>query len=267
MLNDNCFKALQTHQSDLINELKLKAEQFEQFMKTSRSITNINENRNTQSKTESEIKIMEEITKRYAVEVKLVEKSYKDQIDKYEQVQTLLKHELQNIKIHLQVKTDEIESLKSTILKERVKAQEVIAAVEGSARDTLHHQTEVLKKCRLELKLYQQKMESLIQQVNERTDLVNQERESIMVLQKKIVDVKSTFHRREGDLLKSIDMIKKDSLDKVSHIKEKYHSAKKTAQHYKVVLKFYEFWIVLYLVSYRYTLKKKKSTCLRNIID
>lgn len=227
---------MQTHQSDLINELKLKAEQFEQFMNTSRSITNINKNRNTQS--ETEIKIMEEITKRYAVEVKLVEKSYKDQIDKYEQVQTLLKHELQNIKIHLQVKTDEIESLKSTILKERVKAQEVIASVEGSARDTLHHQTEILNKCRLELKLYQQKMESLIQQVNERTDLVNQERESIVLLQKKIVDVKSSFHRREGDLLKSIDMIKKDSLDKVSHLKEKYHSAKKMAQHYKVVLKF-----------------------------
>lgn len=225
--------------------MKLKAEEFEQFMKTSRvnnTVTKINQSSNTPPCTES--KIMEEISKRYAAELDSIDKSHKDKISSVEQLNTSLKHELQNLKIHFQVKTDEVESLKSIILKERAKAQEIVAGKDDRARNILDCQTKILNKCRLELQSYQQQMEGLIKELNEKTDLVNQERESIALLQKQIVEIKTSFQRRESDLLKSIEINKQENLNKVTHIKEKYLSAKKTAQHYKVI--FMSDFVVMY---------------------
>lgn len=234
-------KVMQEHQNDLINELKLKAEHFEQFMKSSRinsPSTKLKENANTAQTKESDMEIKEEMARRYAVEIRANEKSHKDQMYNYEQLQASLRHELNNMNTHLQVKTDEMESLKAIVLKERAKMQEIIAIKEESAKKVLNRQTEILNKCRIELQLYQTKMASLIKELKEKTGLVNEERESIVLLQKQIVETKTSFQRREADLLETIDNIKQDNINKISHIKEKYQSAKKTAQHYKVVLKF-----------------------------
>lgn len=214
--NEFCILALQEHQTNLINELKSKAAQFEQFMKASRESS-------PKEKIGNEMKIMEDMARRYAVELKSVERSYNDQL-------RLLKDALNEMKMHLHVKTEEIESLKSIIMRERTEMQKIVSMNEETARNVLDKQTEILKKCRLELKSYKDKMEALVQELNKKTDLVTDERESIVLLQNQIVDMKTAFLKRETDLLAKIDSTKKDSL----HLKEKYQSAKKIAQQYKV---------------------------------
>lgn len=242
--------ALQEHQNELINDLKSKADQFEQFMKIScinNAASKSNENITTTQKTDSAMQIMEEVARRYAFEAKSIEKSYKDQINNHEMIQASLRRELHNMKTHLQVKTDEIESLKVIILKERAKAKEIIATKEERARKILDRQTEILIKCRLDLQSYQEKMGNLIKDLNEKTGLVNQERESIVLLQQQIVEIKSSFQRKECDLLKKIDNVEQESINKFTHIKEKYLSAKKIAQHYKV-----GFLIFLNLANFKF---------------
>uniref|UniRef100_A0A336LMY9 CSON007379 protein n=1 Tax=Culicoides sonorensis TaxID=179676 RepID=A0A336LMY9_CULSO len=218
--------ALQDYHDDLIVQLKKKADQFEQFINITKVPLEVVENSTQTNDSLSEMSLLQVMAKKYAIELKTTEKSYKDKIQNHENLQASLKQELQDLNEHLKIKNNEIETLKCIILKERVKIKEVIIEKEKEAKNLLDHQTQILQH-------YQKKILDLVQELNDKSDLINAERESVILLQKQLVDIKLAFSKREAVLLENIESKDLENNNNFLQLKEKYQCAKRTAQNYK----------------------------------
>ncbi|XP_063708923.1 uncharacterized protein LOC134837476 [Culicoides brevitarsis] len=193
--------ALQESQNDLISELKQKANQFEIFMKSSGEKALVSK---TVEK-ESDLKVIQDMTQKYAMEVKIIENKCKDQIQSYTKSHQHSLKNIEKLKMCLQVKCDEIQSLKTMALRERAKINEIIMYIENRAKNILGHQTEVIKKCKLELQLHQKELENL----------------------------KNIQYKKNQEYISSEDKVQSTTLNNIIRIKEKYQLAKLTAQQYK----------------------------------
>lgn len=235
---------IKEYHDNLITELKAKAEKFEQFMnRTYRSVqtspmksSSTSDYNSNKIQSDLEQKIREEMAKLYAVEIKSLEKANTERINSYEETIKSLQSRLNSTEDSLKIKLQEIETLKCIILKEREQLKEIINAKDQNTKAVLVKQSDILRQCRAELETYQKKMATLIIQLNEKTEIIQFERQEILTLRKKLEDEQSAHSIRETELLQRIERLALDHEAAVTHLKEKYHSTRKTAQTYKVLL-------------------------------
>lgn len=261
---------LKAERDFLIDELKEKAIQFEQFMRaknTNHNISSSSGNSSTkdsatsphpkrQSRDQSvntssdyhelnelearkaardqENRIREEMARAFAAEIKVIEEKFKVQFVKFEQNITELKKELHDRINELLLRNKEIEVLKYAIVTEREKMTEILSKKDEDARRLFDKQAEVMKKYKTELDNTQRKVQFLEEQLQEKRELIQAERESMEKLIHQVTEERKLFKEREAEIIEKSVEIEAEYNKSLEMMTEKYNSAKKTALNYKV---------------------------------
>lgn len=264
---------LKAERDHLIDELKEKAIQFEQFMRskntshstssssgnsstkdsatspqplekqqrqsrdqsvnTSSEYHEMNEAESRKAAREQEHRIREEMARAFAAEIKVIEEKFKEQFTKFEQNITELKKELHDRINELLLRNKEIEVLKYAIVTEREKMSEILAKKDEDARRLFDKQAEVMKKYKSELENTHRKVQFLEGELQEKRELIQAERESMEKLIKQVTEERKLFKEHENELIEKFKEMETEYNKSLEMITEKYNSVKKTALNYK----------------------------------
>lgn len=231
-----------------IERLKKKAEEFEHYMRNSSkttmtvssSMTNSSLSKNNVSTSTSpdftrencaelsvknrqvETKIRDEMAKIFASEMKIVEKRYREECDHMKNKLIMLSEEMEEKDQELNVRQQQFEILKFTILKEREESNNELMQKDQDF-------TVAIEKYRKEHELNQHRLEELTSQLSDNKDLIDEERNSIQNLKRQLNDERKAILRRETEKEKKINKLQKV----IEELNDKYLSAKKTAHNYK----------------------------------
>lgn len=145
-----------------------------------------------------------------------------------------LQAELDNRLMELHIRNKEVELLKYAIISERSKTSELATQKEAETKQIFDNQNEMLKKCRDEFEMCQNKMTLLKEDLKEHHELMNNERNSMKLVLKQIAEERKKVRERENELINKISELHEDHNKEVEKLREKYISAKKTAANYKV---------------------------------
>ncbi|XP_052902644.1 centrosomal protein of 152 kDa [Anopheles moucheti] len=257
---------LKAERDQLLDELKEKAAQFEQIIRT--QISNNSSSTTCDSATsprkvssrdqsvgtddeliggsppledpatrrqlrELEQKVREEVAKVYAGKVNQIEEKFLAQFNRFKENIDTLKNELYDRVAELKVRNQEVDVLKCAIVTEREKMSELLAQKDTEARSLFDKQSELMGKYKAELANGQKKVQFLERELQEKRELVASERQSMEKLIVQITAERKMFHEREqemNDRFKEVEEEYQKSLDLVT---EKHQSAKKTALNYK----------------------------------
>ncbi|XP_055540888.1 paramyosin [Wyeomyia smithii] len=261
---------LKSERDYLIDELKQKAAQFEEFMRNQHNNNNSNSSSGNSCSTrdnatspppkqqcrdqsvgtspemqelsevearkvtrEQEHRIREDMARAFAAEIKIIEEKFKAQFLKFEENISALKKELHDRVNELLTRSKEVEVLKFAIKTEREKMTELLAKKDEDARALFDKQAEVMKRYKAELNNSQQKVQFLESELQEKRELIRSERESMDLLTKQITEERKMFHEREIEVIEKFKEIEKEYSKSLEMVTEKYESAKKTALNYK----------------------------------
>ncbi|XP_058449561.1 uncharacterized protein LOC131429448 [Malaya genurostris] len=259
---------LKAERDYLIDELKQKAVQFEEFMRNQHANNSNTSSGNSSTKDcatsplpqhpsrdqsvgtspellerteqesrkvarEQEHRIREEMARAFAAEMKIIEEKFKTQFRKFEENISALKNELHDRVNELLTRSKEVEVLKFAIKAEREKMAEMLAKKDNDARLLFDKQAEVMKKYKAELNNAQQKVQFLEGELQEKRELIQSERESMAMLTKQITDERKMFHERESEVIEKFKEIEEEYNKSLEMVTEKYNSVKKTALNYK----------------------------------
>lgn len=177
----------------------------------------------------SESKLRDEMAKIFAAEIKSMERKYREENEKIENAVQLLREELEMKSKELHIRSQEVELLKFTILKEREKMEET----RGEFKTRVVQQNETIKKYRSEFENSQQKIRSLVKELSEKGASVDTERQAVNDMIKQINEERKSLSKREDDVGKKLRMLDEENNKVIEQLREKYLSAKKTAQNYK----------------------------------
>lgn len=232
----------------LIVELKTKAQQFEEYIKTQSSsgasslkqtvsedksvITSPNLDSNC-NRRQIESKVRDEMAKIFATEIRNNEQRYKMKIIQLEEELQALQKTVQKINQELIQRHNEVQVLKHAILSEREKTEEIIASKDKDYNDLIEKQNIILHKSRDEIKAKTQRINELLRELDERNSQIEGERQSM-----KAVMTQWEEQRRKSDNVKyewenKIEEMKKLHEAAIASWQSKYNSAKKTAVNYK----------------------------------
>uniref|UniRef100_A0A1Q3EZM7 Putative myosin-9 n=1 Tax=Culex tarsalis TaxID=7177 RepID=A0A1Q3EZM7_CULTA len=256
---------LKAERDQLIDDLKEKAAQFEEFMRnqnTSGSSSSGNSSTTRDSATspqpqrprrdqsvstspelqdgesrkvarEQEHKIREEMARAFAAEMKIIEEKFKGQFLKFEDNISGLRKELHDRTNELQVRNKEVEVLKFAIVNEREKITEILTKKNEEARALFDKQAEVMKKYRSELDSANLKVQFLESQLEEKRELIQAERDSMEKLIRQVTEERKQFHERELEVIEKFKEIEQEYNKSLEMVTEKYNTVKKTALNYK----------------------------------
>lgn len=239
---------LKVMRDEEIERLKKKAEEFEHYMRnaprtnsnvstsksssmansslsktdvsTSTSPNFTNESRKEESlrNRETETKIRNEMAKIFASELKSVEKSYREEINRSKNELLKVNEEIEQINHELSVRNQHFEILKFTILKERE-----VFEKEDKQKD--QEFSAAMVNYRKEYETKHQKCEELQMQLTDTKEVIEEKR----LLSRQLEEERQLFRRRESETEKKIKKLQKV----IGETNDKYVSAKKTAQNYK----------------------------------
>lgn len=260
---------LKAERDQLIDDLKEKAAQFEEFMRnqntsgssgssgnsstTKDSATSpqppqrfrrdqsvstspeaaLSEVESRKVAREQEHKIREEMARAFAAEMKIIEEKFKGQFLKFEDNISGLKKELHDRTNELQVRNKEVEVLKFAIVNEREKITEILTKKNDEARALFDKQAEVMKRYRTELDGANTKVQFLESALEEKRELIQSERESMEKLIQQVTEERKMFHERELEVIEKFKEIEQEYNKSLEMVTEKYNSVKKTALNYK----------------------------------
>lgn len=257
---------LKSERDYLIDELKQKAVQFEEFMRnqhnsnsssgssstrdhatspppkqqcrdqsvgTSPEMHELCEMEVRKAAREQEHRIREDMARAFAAEIKIIEEKFKTQFLKFEENISTLKNELHDRVNELLTRSKEVEVLKFAIKTEREKITELLTKKDEDARALFDKQAEVMKRYKAELNNVQQKVQYLENELHEKRELIRAERESMDLLTKQITEERKMFHEREIEVIEKFKEIEKEYNKSLEMVTEKYNSVKKTALNYK----------------------------------
>lgn len=263
---------LKAERDKLIDELKEKAAQFEEFMRHKNSNTSDSSSGNSSTKDgtsspprkekqvrqshdqsvstspdlqemndaeirkaarEQEHRIREEMARAFAAEIKIIEEKFKAQFSKFEENITALKTEIHDRVNELLVRNKEVEVLKYAIVTEREKMTDILAKKDQDARSLFDKQAEVMKKYKAELDNSQRKVQFLEGELQEKRELIQSERESMKKVIQQITDERKMFQEREIEVIEKFKEIEEEYNKSLEMLTEKYNSVKKTALNYK----------------------------------
>lgn len=222
---------------DEIEMLKSKAKEFEEYMRSNiqfgstSSPTNSSSHNSSGSKVDAstetdpehnersenfaqiEIKIRDEMARIFANQINTLEKKFTSEVKKMQTHQIQLSNELDEKSSQLQIAAEQLEMLKFTIVSEREEFQSILQQKEEH------------------IESYRKQVEDL----NEKVDIIYEERLSIENLKKQIDDERKALSRKEEETLQKLKKLQQESTKIIEELNEKYKSAKKTAQNYKQV--------------------------------
>ncbi|XP_053695393.1 myosin heavy chain, striated muscle [Sabethes cyaneus] len=262
---------LKSERDYLIDELKQKAAQFEEFMRNQHNNNSSNNNSSSgtsstrdnatspppkqqcrdqsvgtspemQELSEAEIRkitreqeqrIREDMARAVAADIKVIEEKFKAQFLKFEANISALKNELHDRVNELEAKSKEVDVLKFAIKTEREKMTELLAKRDDHVRTLFDKQDKVMKRYEAELNNAQQKVQFLEGELHEKRQLIQSERESMDLLTKQITEERKMFHEREIEVIEKFKELENEYNKSLDMVTEKYNSAKKTALNYK----------------------------------
>lgn len=231
-----------------IEMLKKKAEEFEGFMRantrSASTASSLSPSSPSQTKTDvstetsdldddmgrklqqSETKIRDELAKIYAREMKTMEKRFRDDAEQLHNRMLAMSEELEEKTHELNVRNEQLQLLKFTIVQER---EEFDISLKQKDDDF----KVAIEKYRAEYESSQGKVEDLISQLNEKKDLIDEERLSIERLKQQISEERKTLAKRDDETLSKLKKLQVESTKAIEELREKYLSAKQTAMNYK----------------------------------
>lgn len=234
----------------LLHDLKEKAKQFEDFIRKegkSASTSPQKIARCDQSvSTSPELKVDEnghhsyeqqlrqELTQKYARDIKAIEKEFKDRIGHYHrQVEDLKAALIENEK-RLFVRNQEVESLKSIVIRERERICDILRSKETEAEETITHQNAVLQKYKNEITHYKQRTEQLLRRLDAKDTQLTEEMKCLERLGNEMARERVDFENKKQILRDEITRQKCETEQTIRNLQDKLQSAKKTMENYKV---------------------------------
>lgn len=239
---------LSGQQEQLIKELKTKAAQFEEYIKSHSSTSEISQTSSRSSKQLSdksvitspelernetkkvEARIRDEMAKIFAVELK----KFQMKIQEAQEQSLCLQREYQHITSELQQRQVEVDQLKEVILLEREKMEEVLKQKDDDHRQVTQKLNLVLQKTRDEMQIKLQKIKDLTNELNERQQQIEAERQSMKAVMKQWEDQRKSLDSVEMEWKQKFIDLQKSHEMAISSWQSKYNSAKRTAANYKV---------------------------------
>lgn len=209
----------------------LSSSPFRKLVKNQSSCTSPEPNSTDKSQFESRVR--DEMAKLYAGEIKTIEMKYREDQKKFEHDISELQSELSEVSRCLHVRTQEVEVLKFTILKEREKFEETLQKKNGEFKVFVDKQNETILKYRAEYEKALNKIEILQEELNEKSHKMIEEREKMNMILKEISEERLEFARKEDETVQRIKQLQEESNDIIDKLNEKYLTAKKTALQYK----------------------------------
>uniref|UniRef100_A0AAG5CXP4 Uncharacterized protein n=1 Tax=Anopheles atroparvus TaxID=41427 RepID=A0AAG5CXP4_ANOAO len=182
---------------------------------------------------EQEQKVREEMARAFAGQIKQIEGRFRSQFVRFEENIDTLKNELYERVAELKVRTQEVEVLKCAIVTEREKVGELLAQKDADARSLFDKQSELMGKYKAELANGQKKVQFLERELQEKRELVANERQSMEKLIAQITAERTMYREREQEMTEKFTEIEAEYQKSLDLVTEKYQSAKKTALNYK----------------------------------
>ncbi|XP_075145475.1 chromosome segregation ATPase asterless [Haematobia irritans] len=238
---------LSDKQEQLIKELKTKAAQFEEYIK-SQSSSELSQNSSSRSAKQLsdksvttspelernetkkiEARIRDEMAKIFAVELKKIQLK----LQETQEQSICLQREYQHVNAELQKRQFEVEQLKQAILLERENIEEILKQKDEEHMDVIKKHNVALQRGRDELQMKAQKIKDLTNELNERQQQIEAERQSMKAVMKQWEEQRKSLDAVEMEWKqKFLDLQKAHEVSMASW-QSKYNSAKRTAANYK----------------------------------
>ena len=226
-----------------IEKLKRKAQEFEDYIRshstrnasaasslTNTSITktdvstetsDLNDDSNRKIR-QMETKMRDEMAKIFAAEVKTMEKRFRGEVERLNNRISLITEDLEEASHELSVRKEQMELLKFTIMKEREESRNLLQEKDDDFKVAI-------EKYRVEYENNQQKVEDLMAQLNDKKEMIDEERISIENLKRQMNEERGLWGEREQKMARKFKQLQMES----EELTEKYLCAKKTAMNYK----------------------------------
>ncbi|XP_031635951.1 putative leucine-rich repeat-containing protein DDB_G0290503 [Contarinia nasturtii] len=249
--------ALKLEHDQLLDELKNKASQFEEFMRnqsptksiltdvvaissqTSRvrdqcvSTEDLLESPRSGSRSSpqgldrsAEKKIRQEMSRAMAIEVKSLENEFKEQILNHKQ-------QINDMQATLKERETDISNLKTCILKERHGIRQILDQKDQEQAEAMKKHQAILLATRNELDAANKRIETLMNELEQSTNQFQAERDSVSKLMAQWKAELAAFAEREENLNEQMQIMESSHAATVQSLNEKYVAAKKTAANYK----------------------------------
>lgn len=229
-----------------IEKLKKKAVEFEDFMRANTrtgsaasSLANVSSSKadvstetsdlgeeSSERTRQAESRVRDEMAKIYAFEMKTLEKSHRELVERLQRQIIAITEDLEEKCHELGVRNEQLHLLKFTIVAEREEVEKKMQQKDDDFKVAI-------EKYRLEHDSNQQKIEELTTALRENKELIDEERLSIENLKRQIKEERASLANREREVRSSYKKLEHDSKKLVKELNEKYLSAKKTAANYK----------------------------------
>ena len=181
------------------------------------------------SSTSDTRRIREEMAKMMAVQMKSLEKSFKDKLHQQEDTMRAMAIKLNQTQEVSKEREQDVAALKNCILSERKKFKEMMEQRDAEMKTMFEKQGQMLVKSRDELAKAKRRIDELNNELEKRNQKFVSERAKIEQMMEQWRMEKSKFVSQELDFQKKLDEAEKDRRE----IGEKYSKAKKTISVYK----------------------------------
>lgn len=247
-LNDQL--KLSEQQEQLIKELKTKAAQFEEYIKSQSTTADNSHSSSVRSNSKQmsdksvvtspeldrnetkkiEARIRDEMAKIFAVELK----KFQLKIHQTQEQSLCLQREYQHVTAELQQRQNEVDQLKAAILLDREKMEEILKQKDDENHEILQKMNLVLQKTREEMQTKSQKIKDLTNELNERQQQIEAERQSMKAVMKQWEEQRKSLDTVEMEWKQKFMDLQKAHEVAINSWQTKYNSAKRTAANYKV---------------------------------
>lgn len=256
---------LMEEHEQLIDNLKSKAKQFEEFMRNqspekSFLVDLVNSRRTNRVRDQcvstedlfavetpransscsvtgldrsAERRIRDEMARAMAGKVKAIENEFKSQLLPYEKEIANLSTEICTLQSTLKAREIDVLNLKKCILKERFEVENFMKQIDVDHTEAMKMQHSVLVATKNELETSKQRIDALLNELTQCRKEFQAERESGNKLMGEWKKELTTLAEREEMLTKQIQLMEADHKAVAQGLNEKYISAKKTAMNYK----------------------------------
>lgn len=257
--------SMKAEHDQLIDDLKSKAKQFEEFMRnqsptkcnaldvvlnnrtnrvrdqcvSTEDLLGIDEPRSNSSNSTigsdraMDKKIREEMARAMAVKVKAVENQFKQQLSNYEKHIDNLTAELNEMQQSLSDRDNDVINLKKCVLTERAEIKVILSQKDAEFDEQMRRQHMMLMATRGELDKANKRVEFLTKDLNDHAQQFDEERASWTKLLNEYKNQLDASAEQEKLLSAQIESLEATHKAAIQSLNDKYHVARKVSANYK----------------------------------
>lgn len=184
-------------------------------------------------KSKFETRVRDEMAKLFAGEIKNAEIKFRVENEKIVEQIKHLSEELNEKTRDLHIRTQEVEVLKFTILKEREKFEEILNSKNSEFKNFVEKQNETIFKYKTEYEKCLDIIDQMKKEMGDKSKRMIDEREKIDKILQEVSEERVLLAKREEETVYRIKKLQEDSNKMIDQLNQKYLSAKKTALNYK----------------------------------